>query len=347
MTTQAQSPSHRGGRRSSINDIARLAGVSRQTVSNVINNNSGYTEATKDRVVAAIEALGYRPNHAARTLRSRRTMQVAYHVLDQHLEGRNPFMVGFLQALVRAAREDRYHVLAFTTGDDVLGDYRDLIAMHSADGFILSDSGVDDPRAHLLAEQGVPFAAFGRTADDLPQSWVDVDNASGTAAMVDHLVSRGHRRIGYVGYDNHRYWNVERLDGYRAGLAKNGIRSSQKLVVEVSAERVSTAIRKLLTREGRPTAIMTGSDTLAAVAVGVAQSLSLKVGHGPDHDIAIAGFDGGLLQQIVQPTLTTVRIPVDKIAKELMSRFFSELRSGPTSAPGILVTTEIAEGETA
>ena len=102
-------------------------------------------------------------------------------------------------------------------------------------------------------------------------------------------------------------------------------------------------MQRLLGRKRRPTAVVTSSDVLAAVVVNVAKSLGLRIGE----DVAVTGFDGGLVQRLTEPTLTSVRIPVDRIAAELISRCLREVDEGPTSAAGVLVPTEIVAGGSA
>jgi DNA-binding LacI/PurR family transcriptional regulator len=341
---QGQTQEPRGKARSDINDVARLAGVSRQTVSNVLNNRAGYSEATRARVQRAIEALDYQPNRAARSLRSQRTMQLGYHMPGEQLAAENAFVLGFIQALVRAAAGRGHHLLVFTEHGEELEVFRELVAIRAVDGFILSGSRVDDPRARLLAEAGVPFATFGRTAPDLPQSWVDIDSVAATAEVVGHLAGRGHERFAFVGYDFDHYWDLERLEGYRKGLADHGIPVADgSIVLGTTLEEVRDRVVRLLDGRGRPTAIVTGSDVLAAAAVNAARSLGLRVGR----DVAVTGFDGGFVRQLSEPVLTSVRIPVDRIAAALIDRCLRELEEGPTGEAGLVVPTELALGGSA
>jgi DNA-binding LacI/PurR family transcriptional regulator len=341
---QAPQPGMPGKSRSDINDVARLARVSRQTVSNVLNNRTGYSEETRNRVLGAIEALDYQPHRAARSLRSQRTMQLGYHMPGEQLAVENAFVLGFIQALVRAAADRGHHVLVFTERDDELEVFRELVAIRGVDGFILSGSRVDDPRARYLQEAGVPFAMFGRTAPDLPQTWVDIDSVAAASSAVDYLVGRGHERFAFVGYDATNYWDVERLEGFRKGVADHGLRVAEGSIVQGrTLDAVHGDILRLLGRKRRPTAIVTSSDVLAAVAVNAAKSLGLRLGQ----DVAVTGFDGGFVQQLTEPVLTSVRIPVDRIAAELISCCLREIDEGPTSARGMVVPTEIAVGGSA
>ncbi|HEV3397666.1 MAG TPA: LacI family DNA-binding transcriptional regulator [Actinomycetes bacterium] len=339
-----QSSGGGGKARSDINDVARMARVSRQTVSNVLNNRTGYSEETRTRVLRAIEALDYQPHRAARSLRSQRTMQLGYHMPGEQLAAENAFVLGFIQALVRAAADHGHHVLVFTEQDDELEVFRELVAIRGVDGFILSGSRGDDPRAHYLHEAGVPFAVFGRTAPGLPQTWVDIDSVAAASSAVDYLVGRGHERLAYVGYDAQKSWDVERLEGFRKGLADHGIRVPERsIIVGRALEAVHADVLRLLGGKRRPTAIVTGSDVLAAVVVNAAKSLGLRVGQ----DLAVTGFDGGFVRHMTEPVLTSVRIPVDRIAAELIACCLRMIDDGTAQSTGILVPTEIAVGASA
>jgi DNA-binding LacI/PurR family transcriptional regulator len=332
-----------GKARSDINDVARMARVSRQTVSNVLNNRTGYSEETRARVQRAIEALDYQPHRAARSLRSQRTMQLGYHMPGEQLAAENAFVLGFIQALVRAAADHGHHVLVFTEQGDVLEVFRELVAIRGVDGFILSGSRGDDPRARYLHQAGVPFAVFGRTAPGLPQTWVDIDSVAAVRSAVDYLVARDHESFAYVGYDAES-WDVERLEGFRKGLADHGIRVGERsIILGRTLEAVHAAVLRLLGGKRPPTAIVTGSDVLAAVAVNAAKSLGLRVGQ----DVAVTGFDGGFVRHMTEPVLTSVRIPVDRIAAELIACCLRMIDEGTAQSTGILVPTEIAVGDSA
>jgi DNA-binding LacI/PurR family transcriptional regulator len=333
-----------GKGRSDINDVARLARVSRQTVSNVLNNRSGYSEDTRERVLRAIEALDYQPHRAARSLRSQRTMQLGYHMPGEQLAAENAFVLGFIQALVRSAAREGHHMLVFTEQDDQLEVFRELVAIRGVDGFVLSGSRVDDPRARYLSQAGVPFAMFGRTAPHLPQTWVDIDCVAATGSAVDYLVARGHEAFAFVGFEAKSYWDAERLEGYRKGLTDHGIPVSEgSIVLGGTLEAVHDDVVRLLGGRRRPTAVVTGSDVLAAVTVNAGKAMGLRVGR----DLAVTGFDGGFVRQMTEPKLTSVRIPVDVIAAELIGRCLRELDDGPTGDPGLVVPTDIAVGGSA
>src|SRR5580658_3951286 len=182
-----------------IQDVARAAGVGRQTVSNVLNGTGRVGQAARARVLEAVAALGYHPHHGARSLRSRRTGQFAYVLPRALLLPSNYIMQQFLQALAAASGRQRYNLVVVVPDGDPRGEMRRLIASRSVDAFLLSDLRPDDSRVALLAEAGTPFACFGRTGPGLPQHWVDIDNHAAIVTAVEHLLGKGFTRIAFVG----------------------------------------------------------------------------------------------------------------------------------------------------
>jgi DNA-binding LacI/PurR family transcriptional regulator len=154
--------------------VARAAGVGRQTVSNVLNDSGRVGEATKVRVLEAVAALGYHPHHGARSLRSRRTRQLAYVMPRVQLLPGNYIMQQFLQALAAASARRSHSVVVVVPDGDPREEMRRLIASRTVDAFLLSELQPEDPRVVLLAEAGIPFACFGRIGSGLPQHWVDI-----------------------------------------------------------------------------------------------------------------------------------------------------------------------------
>jgi len=331
-------------RRVGIIDVAAQAGVSRQTVSNVLNGHRGnVSEATYERVLAAMEQLGYQPNRAAQALRSKRSMQIGYHMFGEQLDSINGFFTQFLQALIRQAADDDYQVVVFTHRDDPLQTFKELVARHNIDAFVLSESAVDDPRVRLLADSAIPFATMGRLAPDLPQQWVDVDNVAGMLPLVEHLVAKGHRNFAYIGAQGSEYWKTERFQGLVQGLEPHGIRLPDRNVHYGDSTEIRRFARQLLSRADPPDAIVCSSDAVAATVVNLAHSMGRIVGT----DVAVTGFDGGAIGLLMEPTLTSVRIPVERIARELIHRCRREIEHGPTGEPGLVVPTEIILGGSA
>jgi DNA-binding LacI/PurR family transcriptional regulator len=326
------------GRSVTIHDVARVAGVGRQTVSNVLNNGGRVGAAARARVLDAVEALGYQPHRGARSLRSRRTMQLAYLMPRIQLQPSNLIMLQFLQALVTAAARREYSVVVVVPEGDPLEHIRHLIASRSVDAFVLSELQPSDRRVELLAQRRVPFACFGRMPAPLPQHWVDIDNRAGLDAAAEHAMARGFTRLAYVGYRSGQYWDNDRTAGFRDALGRRGM-SPVAPDLLVDDGDASEQIRSLIFSAG-PTAIIAGSDRLAAVVYTVAADLGLRIGR----DLAVTGFDGSVIAGLLSPRLTSVAIPVDEIADRIIDRALNQLRHGPDAQPGELVSARLVQG---
>ena len=324
-------------RRVVIDDVARQAGVSRQTVSNVLNQRGRFNEDTRCRVLSAVAALGYRPNHAARSMRSHRTATLAHPVVASELLPHNVFAAQFLQALVGAAGAAGYSLLATPSAEDTV---EQLVAEGRVDGVVLCDSEPGDPRVAQLVERGTPFATFGRTAPDQPQCWVDIDSRRSVRTATEHLIGLGHRRLGFLGYEGRAsgIWDVDRAMGFTDAVTAAGLWPTG--VERIEHDGAFAAVDRLLSGPQRPTGVVCSSDVLAAAVYSVAGAHGLRIGH----DLAVTGFDGGAALAELRPTLTTLRQPLAHIARSLVDRVLAGL-AGDTGAPGLLLTAELVVGE--
>ncbi|MFE2722481.1 LacI family DNA-binding transcriptional regulator [Kitasatospora sp. NPDC059327] len=331
-----------------IEEVARAAGVSRQTVSNAINAPQKVRPETLARVTATVERLGYQPDQSARALRTgaRRTLGYLAPVDDPF--DPNPLMAGFLEALVDAAGAEGQRVLLFRPAPgtaDPRPAIDELLAARQVDGLVLADVLTDDPRVAHVVRSGVPFAAFGRTGADRPQHWVDIDNAAATAEVAGHLADRGHRRVGFVGGAAALPWMADRREGFRAEADRRGL-----TVVEparrggapggAEADRAGAgvaAVRALLRGPGRPTAVAAGSDLLALDVYEAVRAEGLTVGR----DVAVVGFHDTPLCRHLHPALTSVRLPLPAIAAGLVRLLLAQVRGERPPGGGLVLPAEL------
>jgi DNA-binding LacI/PurR family transcriptional regulator len=306
-------------------------------VSNVLNDRGRVGPRTRQRVIAAIEDLDYHRNAGAISLRTRRSGRIAYPIPAGELGPTNLIMLEFLQALTSAAgRRDQHLVLA--TSDDGLSDIRGLIDSGAVDAVVLATVAAHDPRVALLAQRGIPFACFGRTDPDLPQSWVEVDNRGAVFDLTARLIGLGHARVAFLGYAAQGSWDVDRAGGYRDAMTNGGL-SSVVSTPEPVGPHVERAIEALLDSTPALTAIVTGSDVLAAAVYAAAARRGIQIGA----DLAVTGFDGSLVGRLLTPPLTTLSIPTAEIAQRLIDRAMAEV-DGPTGAPGELLMPDLIVG---
>ncbi|MDQ2748267.1 MAG: LacI family transcriptional regulator [Actinomycetota bacterium] len=317
-----------------LDDVARHAGVSRQTVSNVVNGTGRVGERTRDRVLAAIATLGFTPHRGAASLRSGRADRLAYLLPKGEPRKDNTILLEFLQHLVAAADERGQQLLVIQSGGPELRALEELTRSRSIDAVVLSAILEQDARVRHLQALGVPFACFGRTDISAPQCWVDVDNRSGVRHSTRSAIERGHRAIAFIGYESPRRWDADRQAGYSDAMEEAKLR--RRVNVVDAADPVSGIIR-LLGRANPPTAFVTGSDVLAAACYAAAARAGRVVGR----DLAVVGFDGTVAGRLLVPSLATARIPLGPIAERIVGRLLGEL---PNDV-GELLEAELLPGD--
>ncbi|SDO45014.1 DNA-binding transcriptional regulator, LacI/PurR family [Nakamurella panacisegetis] len=272
--------------RATLGSVAARAGVSKQTVSNVINSPHMVREDTAAKVLAAIDELGYRPHRAAQQLRTRRSRVFALRV-----QNRFPDAVfdRFLHALTGAAGALDYRIMLYTADDDAgeITAYDELLDRWDIDGFVLTGTHPGDTRTAHLSRVGVPCVTFGRPWDDSGHHpWVDVDGAAGTRAATEHLVRQGHRRIGFLGWPDGSGVGGDRLSGWANAIRDAGLDLLPPSRAVNDAEQGRSAAAELIDRT-HPTAIVCASDVLALGAISEITARGMNVGA----DVAVIGFD--------------------------------------------------------
>lgn len=313
--------------------------MSRQTVSNVVRKRGRLASTTRDRVVAAIEALDYKPHAGAASLRSGRTYRIAYPIPANEFLPDNVIMLEFLQFLVAAARARDHQVLVASSAETGMAAIDELVESKSVDGFVLASVTDDDPRIAFLAARQIPFAFFGEVAPPLPQSWVNIDNRAAVRSMTEHVLARGHTRLGYLGYTPQGPWDDEREAGYRDAVTAAGL----PLVLTrtgLATAAVNAKVTGLLAGPDRPTAVVTGSDVLAAACYSAASRAGLRAGV----DVAVTGFDGSVISRMLTPALTTMAIPLGELASRLIGRVVTQA-GGTDPGPAEVLDTILIPGE--
>lgn len=328
------------GARITIHDVARAAGVSRQTVSNAVNNPERVSPDTLERVLAAIDDLGYHASSSAQSLRSRRAGAIGLelHTLGTH----NATTAPVLTALsVRAAQHDS-HVVPFgsDSGSPMLEGYRAMWARRLVDAFIVTETHHGDSRPPWLEAHGIPYASFGRVWDDPTFTrWVDVDGAAGTRAAVDHCVAAGYRSIGFLGWPEGSVVGDDRRAGWATACAAAGadVRGAEA-VAEQDLDAAFAAAGPLVDALSPGDAVVCVSDVLA---LGVHQAL-VRRGLEPGRDIGVVGFDGSETARMHH--LTSVAQPFDAIAEESLRLVRAALRgdAAPTHGSLLLPTLQPA-----
>ncbi|MBV9831829.1 MAG: LacI family DNA-binding transcriptional regulator [Marmoricola sp.] len=313
--------------------VADEAGVSRQTVSNALNNPELLRPETLERVQSVIDRLGYSPNRAARQLRTRSSHLFGLRFEAAEEGTSNALMDRFLHSLVEAASTTGHHVLLFS-GDpeDPLDGYDDLLRSTAVDAFVVTDTYAGTPQAGFLQDRGAPFVAFGRPWDDslADHAWIDVDGAHGARIATEHLLAQGHERIAWLGWEKTSRIGQDRRSGWQDAMHDAG-QDTARIAVRTSdnVDAARMEAHKLL-NDTSVTGFVCASDTLA---IGVLHALAER-NLRPGADVGVVGFDDSLAAQVTWPGLTSVRQPLEQVAEELVSILHQVLAHKPLAERG-------------
>lgn len=327
-------------------DVAALAGVSRTTVSFVLNERRdvAISGPTRRRVLDAAKRLGYHPHASARQLAGgrSRTMGLVLRQSAQQVAG-DALLAETLRGIAAAARAADHRVLIEPLAP-TNGGYDELLRSSRTDGVIVSGPRIDDPALSRLVADGFPIVLQG-SLPGLASPSVDVDNAAGARLAVEHLIELGHRRIGAITNAPLAYTAAsERLEGYRAALRSAGMDFDERLVVEAEFDAASghRAMTSLLER-APVTAVFVASDVVALGAFAALHEAGLRC---PD-DVSIVGFDDIPLAAFFDPPLTTVRIPAHDLGLAAGSALLDRIAGRPVPARTLLPTELVVRSSTA
>lgn len=329
-----------------LEDIAKLAGVSRSTVSRVINNEPYVKEATRQRVMQIIEKENFQPNPAARALVTRRSgiIGVTIPQTTNVFYGDNSYFPMLLQGFAEAINRRDYAMLLWLAESHEVRDTfaRRVLNHRQPDGIVITSVIDDDPLFYELVSQNRPFVMVETPpAYEDRVSYVTVDNVTAAENAVNYLIECGYRRIGTITGQLNIRDGHDRLVGYKNALTRAGLPVDERLIVPgtFSRERGYTGMKQLL--KYRPDALFAGGDTIAVGAIDAITEAGLKV---PD-DMGVMGFDD--LDIALGYNLTTVRHAVQEIGSSA-ANLLIDLIEGRLEHPQqiILPTNLVVRGTT-
>ena len=317
-----------------LDEVALLAGVSRATVSRVINDSPRVSPEARKAVEAAVEQLRYVPNRMARSLVTRRTDTIAIVLSEPNTRAfSDPFFAGIVRGVsATLADTDQNLVLLTARGtreQEKIGRY---VRQGHVDGVVLMSLHSDDLLPDLLTEAGIPVVFSGRPLDDRPVAYVDADNAGGAEQGTAFLAGQGRRRIATVTGPGDMIAGIDRAAGYRAALEKAGLPLRPELVAagDFTEAGGARAMAELLERAPDLDAVFCASDLMAIGALRVLREAGRSV---PD-DVAVVGFDDAPVAATSDPPLTTVAQPLEEMSR-LMTELLLEQIRGAEGEPRV------------
>lgn len=331
-----------------ISDVAKAAGVSVSTVSRVISDSPRISEETKLKVRKVIEELNYHPNAIARSLanQSSKTIGLILNTEAQTLV-RNPFFIRAMTGISQYAQENDYNVMfAYNESEDGNIDIAvRYVNSRNVDGIILFTSRTNDKCIDYLVKQGFPFSVIGRPDQTEGVLWVDNDNFQATYQVTDSLISKGHKRIAFLGGPQDHNVSRDRFEGYKAAMTVHGYSIDKNMTFlngSFSEEFGSECMTKIFSAREKgaelPTAIVTSDDMQALGVLKAMRKMNLS-------DIAVTGFNNMPISTYRNETFVSVDVNAHKLgfyaAKLLLERI-----KGRQDLPGhYIVPTSMVEVE--
>lgn len=332
-------------RNATIDDVARLAGVSPKTVSRVVNREPNVRQSTSEKVKAAIAALNYRPNQFARNLASQRSRLIGliYDDPSAYEAPSSGYVIRLQQGVLQACKAASYELLIHPcrySSRGIVAELKALVEQIRPTGIILAAPLSNMPRiVKAIQSSGTPLVKLSPGQENGKQLSVATNDREISAEMTAYLASLGHRKIAFIrGHPQHKAVGNRYL-GYKDGLRASGLRFSEHLVVQGdnsvgSGERCAV---QLLQGKHVPTAIFAANDDMAAGVVRVAAQLGIRV----PGQLSVAGCDDISLARQIHPTLTTIRQPLAAMAERAAMHLIDSSRKDPERASVEVVPGQI------
>jgi DNA-binding LacI/PurR family transcriptional regulator len=324
--------------RLTLQDVARLAGVSASTASIALAGSDRVSPSTREAVLRAAAQLNYIPNSPGRALRSRRAGAIALVIPHtSHHVFTHPVFMDLLEGITAVANE-RELMTILSTGLNAEGDapaYLRIMQSHQADGVIVASASANDENIDRLVASGYPVTLIGRRPHRPNLHCVGIDDLTGSRRATEHLIAtHGLRRVAHIAGPLAHQSAIDKLDGYRTALGKAGIAYDESLVVESDYTQEGGYVTCMrLLDGGRPDAIFAANDQMALGAIEAMRERGLDA----PRDIAIVGYDDIDLARVMQPQLTTVRADLVE-AGRLAAERLTKLLDGEEPTP---VQTEL------
>ena len=322
-----------------LEQIAKLSGVSRSTVSRVINNDPDVSEATRERVMQVVKRVNYTPNAAARGLAAGRT-HVLGLVIPMGVAAlfTDPYFPILIQGVSSACNSREYSVMLWLAEPEYERRMiRQIMYSSLVDAVVVSSMLMNDSLVQALGDGDLPFMLVGRHPTDVRASYVDSDNLGGAREAVTHLLRTGRTRVATITGPQNMIAGADRLAGYLAALRDRAVVSDPSLIVEGDFTEAGgyRAMQQLLAR--RPDAVFIASDMMAVGALRALREASLRV----PEDVAIVGFDDLPQAARTEPPLTTVRQPVYRLGAIAVDSLLDVIEHHASSPHRIVLPTEL------
>jgi DNA-binding LacI/PurR family transcriptional regulator len=325
------------------NDVAKKAGVSGATVSRVFNNPGSVLPETRERVLAAAKELNYHPNLIASNFVRKKSGNIG--VVIPHMKNVHIFSVYYFSELLsgigEALVENGYDLVLFfhKAGGNDPSAYKSYFEGGKIDGCILLGTLRNEPAIYELYREGYMFCLLNNYIEGLDISFADIDNVSGSFDAAGHLIKMGHRKIAFLNGPLSYMNSVDREKGFKKALIENKIPVNPDYMFEGNYGRKSgyEEASKIFKLKDKPTATVVSNDLMASGFIKGLNGRGLKV----PQDMSVTGYDDSDMAVIVEPHLTTVRVPFYELGKRCASEFVKRVTGERREAFKILIKPEL------
>jgi LacI family transcriptional regulator len=323
-----------------LEDIAKLAGVSRSTVSRVINDHPNVREKVRKRVLEVIDNTGYHPNAAARTLASQRSWMIGL-VIPRTVSNifSDPYFPRLTQGIARACNQYNYTLGLFLISSKE--DEEKILSRVSRkgllDGILVQSGQIGDQLIDRMALSNLPLVIVGRPSRPTEVSYIDVDNVNGAYSAVRHLLRLGYQRIGTITGLSKTTVSNDRKEGYIKALTEQGRSIDESLIVDGDFSEAGGyyAMQKML--NAKPDAVFAASDIMAIGAMRAVRDEKMSI----PGDVAFVGFDDLPVSTIPDPPLTTIRQPIAQFGFNAVNILIDLIDNGIKPARRVIMDTEL------
>jgi LacI family transcriptional regulator len=329
-------------KRPTIKDVARKAGLALSTVSLVINNSGYVSEETRQKVLRAIEELGYHPSRTARGLASKTSGNIGFILSEDHFSLAEPFYTKIFLGTEFEARNHNYYILLTTVGAKFREptDVPRFLLEHNVDGVIIAGR-VTEKLIGYVDRMGLPIVLVDFAVPRKHYSSIQIDNHKGACLAVQHLLSLGHRDIGFIGGDLAHPSIAERYASFRDCLSDHGITPKPELIVTdmpgTAVDDGAQALKVILERGAHPSALFAANDAMAIGCMQRARQHGIRI---PD-DLSLVGFDDIETSTHVEPPLTTIRVFKEELGAAAVRTLVQAVKSEAQSVMTVHIPVEL------
>lgn len=323
-----------------LEDIAKRAGVSRSTVSRVINGQPYVRQDVRERVLKVVQDTGFHPNLAARSLASQRSWMLGL-VLPRNVSSffTDPYFPRLTQGIAQACNQNNYTLGLFlvSTPEDEEKIYPRVARKGLLDGILVQSGEIGDQLIDRLVRANMPFIVVGRPFQEENISYIDVDNVQASYQAVKHLIGLGYRRIGTITGMIRSTVSLDRKEGYLKALVEHGLPVEKSLIVEGDFTEAGShrAMQQLL--PAKPEAVFAASDMMAVGAMRAVREAGLDI----PRDVAFVGFDDLPLLPVPDPSLTTVHQPIVELGVKAVEVLIDLIENGARPPRRVVMDTEL------